>query len=232
MADLVKKIRTSSGDLQIDYNALANLPKYAASSTAGGAANKVANSLTIKLNGGATEGTNLFTFDGSSTKTLDLTPANMYGIIDGGIASVKENSNSTGRYVKIADVQCNGYYHRICQNLLLTSRIESIILTIVVYSDESEKFTGYSASYIPLTPTWSGIMDHLHAGLVNVSTTNNKFELWYHQGQWGQSLNITPLARNEEGRALDFYTYNATATGSASKPTFATSIPINSILGQ
>lgn len=38
MADLVKKIRTESGDLQIDYNALANLPKYAASSYAGGAA--------------------------------------------------------------------------------------------------------------------------------------------------------------------------------------------------
>lgn len=38
MADLVKKIRTESGDLQIDYNALANLPKYAASSSAGGAA--------------------------------------------------------------------------------------------------------------------------------------------------------------------------------------------------
>ena len=26
MADLVKKIRTESGDLQIDYNALANKP--------------------------------------------------------------------------------------------------------------------------------------------------------------------------------------------------------------
>lgn len=220
MADLVKKIRTSSGDLQIDYNALANLPN---------AANKVKNSLVVKLNSGTTEGTNMFTFDGSSAKNINLTPVNMYGISDGGIASVKENSLSSNRYVKIADVQCSGYYHRICQNLLLTSRIETIILTVVVYSDESDKFTGYSVSYMPLTPTWNGIIDHLHAGLVNVSSTNNKFELWYHQGRWGQSLNITPLARNEEGRVLNFYSYDATAAGSASIPQFSTQITLQNV---
>lgn len=38
MADLVKKIRTESGDLEIDYNALANKPAYAAGATTGGAA--------------------------------------------------------------------------------------------------------------------------------------------------------------------------------------------------
>lgn len=38
MATYIKKIRTDAGDLQIDYNALANLPKYAGSSSAGGAA--------------------------------------------------------------------------------------------------------------------------------------------------------------------------------------------------
>ena len=50
MADLVKKIRTSSGDLQIDYNALANLPNYAASSSAGGAATS-ANKLNTNAGG-------------------------------------------------------------------------------------------------------------------------------------------------------------------------------------
>ena len=52
--------------------------KYAGSSSAGGAAtsaNKVNKNLVIKLNGGATEGTNLFTFNGSAAKTIDLTPA-------------------------------------------------------------------------------------------------------------------------------------------------------------
>jgi hypothetical protein len=37
-----------------------------------GSANKVNNSLTIKINGGTTEGTNMFTFDGSGAKTIDL----------------------------------------------------------------------------------------------------------------------------------------------------------------
>lgn len=37
-----------------------------------GSANKVNNSLVIKINGGTTEGTNMFTFDGSGAKTIDL----------------------------------------------------------------------------------------------------------------------------------------------------------------
>lgn len=51
---------------------------YAGSSSAGGAAtsaNKVNKSLSIKLNGGTTEGTNLFTFDGSAEKAINITPS-------------------------------------------------------------------------------------------------------------------------------------------------------------
>lgn len=51
---------------------------YASSSSAGGAAdsaNKVNQNLAIKLNGGATEGTDLFTFNGSATKTVNITPS-------------------------------------------------------------------------------------------------------------------------------------------------------------
>ena len=53
---------------------------YAGSSSAGGAAtsaNKVNSNLTIKINGGTTEGTNLFTFNGSSAKTIDLTASSL-----------------------------------------------------------------------------------------------------------------------------------------------------------
>lgn len=46
---------------------------YAGSSSAGGAANSVANSFIVKLNGGSTEGTNLFTFNGSAAKTVNIT---------------------------------------------------------------------------------------------------------------------------------------------------------------
>ena len=51
---------------------------YAGSSSAGGAAtsaNKVNTSLIIKLNSGSTEGTNLFTFNGSAAKTINITPS-------------------------------------------------------------------------------------------------------------------------------------------------------------
>lgn len=42
-----------------------------------GSANKVNNNLAIKLNGGTTEGTNLFTFNGSAAKTIDITPSSI-----------------------------------------------------------------------------------------------------------------------------------------------------------
>lgn len=51
---------------------------YAGSSSSGGAAtsaNKVNNSLIVKLNGGTTEGTNLFTFNGSVAKSVNITPS-------------------------------------------------------------------------------------------------------------------------------------------------------------
>lgn len=53
---------------------------YAGSSSAGGAAtsaNKVNTNLAIKLNGGTTEGTNLFTFNGSAAKTVNITPGSI-----------------------------------------------------------------------------------------------------------------------------------------------------------
>ena len=51
---------------------------YADSSSAGGAAtsaNKVNSSLTIQLNGGTTEETNKFTFNGSAAKSVNITPS-------------------------------------------------------------------------------------------------------------------------------------------------------------
>ena len=50
---------------------------YAGSSSAGGAANSVKTNLIIKLNSGATEGTNLFTFNGSTAKTVNITPSSI-----------------------------------------------------------------------------------------------------------------------------------------------------------
>lgn len=48
---------------------------YAGSDSAGGPANSVKTNLIIKLNGGTNEGNNLFTFNGSAAKTINITPA-------------------------------------------------------------------------------------------------------------------------------------------------------------
>ena len=48
---------------------------YAGSSSVGGAANSVRSNFTISLNGGSTEGTNRFTFNGSAAKTINITPS-------------------------------------------------------------------------------------------------------------------------------------------------------------
>ena len=50
---------------------------YAGSSSAGGAANSVKSSLVVKLNSGTKEGTNMFTFNGGTAKTINITPSSI-----------------------------------------------------------------------------------------------------------------------------------------------------------
>ena len=68
---------------------------YAGSSSAGGAANSVKSNLTIKLNSGSTEGTNLFTFNGSTAKTINITPASI-GASASGHTHLYAGSESVG----------------------------------------------------------------------------------------------------------------------------------------
>ena len=68
-AELAKKHDTHT------HPYLPDTTTYAGSTTKGGAANSVAKSLTVKLNGGTTEGTNQFTFNGSAAKTVNITPS-------------------------------------------------------------------------------------------------------------------------------------------------------------
>lgn len=57
------------------YASTSHTHNYAGSSSAGGAANSVANSMTVQLNSGTTEGTNKFTFNGSAAKSINITPS-------------------------------------------------------------------------------------------------------------------------------------------------------------
>ena len=54
------------------YAPVSHTHNYAGSSSAGGGANSVANSLVIKFDTGTTEGTDLYTFNGSAGKTIDI----------------------------------------------------------------------------------------------------------------------------------------------------------------
>lgn len=85
-----------------DHPYLANTTKYAASSSIGGAAtsaNKVNSSLTIKLNSGTTEGNNLFTFNGSAAKTINVTPA--------AIGAATSDHTHSGYATDIAEIKSN-----------------------------------------------------------------------------------------------------------------------------
>ena len=69
---------------------------YAGSSSAGGAAKSVANSIAIKLNGGGTEGTNLFTFNGSAAKSINITPSGIGAATSGHVhTSLVDSTDSS-----------------------------------------------------------------------------------------------------------------------------------------
>ena len=69
-----------TGNVQTQLNGKASAShthNYAGSSSAGGAANSVKSSLVVKLNSGTKEGTNMFTFNGGTAKTINITPSSI-----------------------------------------------------------------------------------------------------------------------------------------------------------
>jgi hypothetical protein len=65
----------ASGNLSVDtstYSISSHTHSYAGSSSVGGAANSVANTFILRFDLGATEGTDLYTFNGSGAKTIDF----------------------------------------------------------------------------------------------------------------------------------------------------------------
>ena len=88
---------------------------YAGSSSAGGAAtsaNKVNTNLAIKLNGGTTEGTNLFTFNGSAAKTINITPSSIGAAASSHGTHVSYGGNGSATTVSRSDhthSSVNGY---------------------------------------------------------------------------------------------------------------------------
>lgn len=65
---------TPAGNFTFKNTVAASISGNAATATT---ASKVGKTMTVKLNGGTTEGTNLFTFNGSAAKSINITPASI-----------------------------------------------------------------------------------------------------------------------------------------------------------
>lgn len=79
-------------------------------------ADKVINALTVKLNGGSTEGTNLFTFNGSVAKTINITPSSIgasstnhtHGLLHSSFAKLIDNTTTDSGWSMLNSTY-NGY---------------------------------------------------------------------------------------------------------------------------
>ena len=71
--------------------------KYVAFASSSGEANKIKNSMVIRISGGQTEGTNRWTYDGSAGKSINLTPEKL------GVAPALESKDYPGCYYRTVD---------------------------------------------------------------------------------------------------------------------------------
>ena len=69
--------------------------KYVAYAQRAGNADKVQSTLTLRLNGGRTEGSNMWTFDGSTGRTINVTPAKV------GAVAVSQGTGNAGKLLYV-----------------------------------------------------------------------------------------------------------------------------------
>ena len=175
-SDLASAVQTS---LDKADTALQSLPShthnYAGSSSAGGAANSVKTNLTIKLNGGATEGTNLFTFNGSTAKTINITASNIGAAANSHTHNYAGSSSAGGAATSANKVNSN--------------------LIIKLNSGTTEgtnlfTFNGSTAKSIDITPSAIGAAtsDHTHSYLpLSGGTLTGNLTGKYITGTWLQT---------------------------------------------
>lgn len=71
--------------------------KYVAYAQRAGEADKVQNTLTLRLNGGRTEGSNMWTFDGSTGRSINVTAAKV------GAVPVSQGTANAGKLLFVGD---------------------------------------------------------------------------------------------------------------------------------
>ena len=171
---------------------------YAGSSSAGGAANSVKANLIIKLNGGTTEGTNLFTFNGSTAKTINITAAAVGASVSGHTHTVTY-AKATGTGSATA-----------------TGTISAPTFTGTAHK---HTFTGSSHNHT-LTPTTATIKQVNNTGTMFKAEVSGEV-LILTPGSTPTTANVTvytglTIAAATQGGTIA----NTTATGTVSAPTF------------
>lgn len=140
--EIAKITAESIGLGNVDNTADTN--KYVAYAQRAGSADKTQSALTIRLNGGRTEGTDMWTFDGSTARTVNVTPAKI------GLDKVNNTSDSEKNVAYAASA---GQSDKV--NNALTIKLNGGI------TEGSDQFTfdGSMARTINLTPAALGVSD-------------------------------------------------------------------------
>ncbi len=143
------KLTPSSGSAQtVTINNVA----HASSADQASTATKVANSLTIKLNGGSTEGSNQFVYNGSAAKSVNITPSGI-----GAAAS----SHTHGNITNTGTLQTNDITIANGDKLVVTDSSDNAKI-----ARSSVSFDG-STTTKALTPkgTWAYFAQYISSGV-------------------------------------------------------------------
>lgn len=180
---------------------------YAGSATVGGPANSTKASIIIKLNGGTTEGTNMFTFNGSTAKTLNINPATVGASPAGhthsyaGSESVGGPANSTKGSLTL---NVNGTKYGFDGS---TNKEVALNPNTVGASPagHTHNYAGSSSPGGAANSTKASIVITLNGG---VSEGTNKFTF---DGSTAKTINITPSSIGASGSA---HTHNYAGSSS------------------
>ncbi len=142
---------------------------YAGSASAGGAANSVKTNLIIKLNGGTTEGTNQFTFNGSTAKTVNITAA-----------SIGAAGSNHGTHLTLGTGSSNAYYgdkgaaaynHSIATHAPSNAQKNSDITKAEIEAKLTGNITTHSHTSVNGLSLWQGTQAEYNAISSKSSTT-------------------------------------------------------------
>lgn len=157
-----------------DHPYLPNTTTYAGSSTKGGAANSVANSLKVQLNGGTTEGTNQFTFNGAAAKTVNVTASAVGAYTKAEVDAELAKKQNSGNYA----ASSHAHGHITNDGTITTTALTSTTgVGGVVVTDSNNKVTrmspatvrsligaGTSSLTLGTTATTAAAGNHTHSG--------------------------------------------------------------------